>query len=318
MAAPIVSLVLARLRRRGATALISMAAVGAAAALIAIVTGIGLVAADATVARTLAGEGVDRPLVRISRFAPTATDYDAIMSRTDAGIQEHLGGLTTPPVRGVLTRELLDLDQPLFELVVAVDQPDPLVSVVQGGCPDRAADGSACEAMLLSETEPDFDFTSARPAPNLHLTIVGRGIIDPAVPFGDLDQRGPFGRATIGGGDYQTGRRSPAVLLVNGVDGCLAHAGLGRDRTDVRLDGTCRRRRDPPMDGRVVSRCGRGHDPRPPRRRPAYTASKVPLTQIAARARAGGRLVRAPAPHRLARGRHPARLRRLPGARRAR
>ena len=83
MAAPIVSLVLARLRRRGATALISMAAVGAAAALIAIVTGIGLVAADATVARTLAGEGVERPLIRISRFAPTATDYDAIMSRTD-------------------------------------------------------------------------------------------------------------------------------------------------------------------------------------------------------------------------------------------
>ena len=218
MAAPIVSLVLARLRRRGATALISMAAVGAAAALIAIVTGIGLVAADATVARTLAGEGVDRPLVRISRFAPTATDYDAIMSRTDAGIQEHLGGLTTPPVRGVLTRELLDLDQPLFELVVAVDQPDPLVSVVQGRLPRPCADGSACEAMLLSETEPDFDFTSARPAPNLHLTIVGRGIIDPAVPFGDLDQRGPFGEATIGGGDYQTGRRSPAVLLVNGVD----------------------------------------------------------------------------------------------------
>jgi hypothetical protein len=218
MAAPIVSLVLARLRRRGATALISMAAVGAAAALIAIVTGIGLVAADATVARTLAGEGVDRPLVRLSRFAPTATDYDAIMSRTDAGIQEHLGGLTTPPVRGVLTRELLDLDQPLFELVVAVDQPDPLVSVVQGRLPRPCADGSACEAMLLSETEPDFDFTSARPAPNLHLTIVGRGIIDPAVPFGDLDQRGPFGEATIGGGDYQTGRRSPAVLLVNGVD----------------------------------------------------------------------------------------------------
>src|SRR6188474_3146770 len=140
MAAPIVSLVLARLRRRGATALISMAAVGAAAALIAIVTGIGLVAADATVARTLAGEGVDRPLVRISRFAPTRTGYDEIVARSDAQIAQHLTGLTTAPVRGVITRELLDLDQPIFELVVAVDQPDPLVRVVDGRLPRPCAD----------------------------------------------------------------------------------------------------------------------------------------------------------------------------------
>jgi FtsX-like permease family protein len=223
MAAPIVSLVLARLRRRGATALISMAAVGAAAALIAIVTGIGLVAADATVARTLAGEGVDRPLVRISRFAPTDTDYDAIRARSDAGIQEHLAGLTTAPVRGVLTRELMDLDVPVFELVVAVDQPEPLVTMVDGRLPKPCADGTACEALLLSETEPDFAFTTAHPSSDLRLTIVGRGIIDPAVPFGDLDQRGPFGEATIGGGDYQTGRRSPAVLLVNGID-AISHA----------------------------------------------------------------------------------------------
>ncbi|MFL5685902.1 MAG: FtsX-like permease family protein [Chloroflexota bacterium] len=222
MAAPIVSLVLARLRRRGATALISMAAVGAAAALIAIVTGIGLIAADATVARTLAGEGADRPLVRISRFAPTATDYDTIMARTDGGISQHLAGLTTAPVRGVITRELRDLKQPVFELVVAVDQPEPLVTIVQGRLPKPCVDHSACEAMLLSETEPDFDFTSAQPAPNLDLAIVGRGIIDPAVPFGDLDQRGAFGEITIGGGDYQTGRRSPAVLLVNGV-GTVSH-----------------------------------------------------------------------------------------------
>ena len=181
MAAPIVSLVLARLRRRGATALISMAAVGAAAALIAIVTGIGLVAADATVARTLAGEGAERPLVRISRFAPTATDYETIMARTDAGISQHLGGLTTAPVRGVLTRELMDLDNPVFELVVAVDKPDPLVTVIQGRLPKPCVDHTACEAFLLSETEPDFDFSAARPSANLDLKIVGRGVIDPAV-----------------------------------------------------------------------------------------------------------------------------------------
>jgi FtsX-like permease family protein len=216
--APIASLVLARLRRRGATALISMAAVGTAAALIAIVTGIGLIAADATVARTLSGIGVDRPLVRISRFAPTRTAYDTIVDHTEAGIREHLSGLTTAPVRGVITRELRDLDQPLFELVVAVDKPDPLITILDGRLPKPCVDGTACEAILLSETKPDGDFSAAHPADDLRLTIVGRGVIDPAVPFGDLDQRGPFGDATIGGGDYQTGRRSPAVLLVNGVD----------------------------------------------------------------------------------------------------
>ena len=221
--APIASLVLARLRRRGATALISMAAVGTAAALIAIVTGIGLIAADATVARTLAGEGADRPLVRISRFAATRTDYDTIMARTDAGIREHLSGLTTAPVRGVITRELRDLDQPLFELVVGVDKPDPLVTILDGRLPRSCVDGTACEAMLLSETAPDVDFSAAHPSEDLRLTVVGRGVIDPAVPFGDVDQRGPFGEATIGGGDYQTGRRSPAVLLVNGVD-AVSHA----------------------------------------------------------------------------------------------
>ena len=223
MAGPIVSLVLARFRRRGATALISMAAVGAAAALIAIVTGIGLVAADATVARSLDGTGVDRPLVRISRFAATDTEYDSIMARADGAITRHLGGLATPRVRGVITRELQDLDLPVFELVIGVDQPEPLVTLVDGRMPTPCVDGTACEAILLSETKPDFDFTTAHPAADLQLTIVGRGIVDPAVPFGGLDQRGPFGEITIGGGDYQTGRRSPAVLMVDGVDG-IAHA----------------------------------------------------------------------------------------------
>ena len=223
MAGPIVSLAVARLRRRGATALISMAAVGAAAALIAIVSGIGLVASDATVARTLGGAGADRPLVRISRFAATATDYATVTAQADDAVTRHLAGFTEPRVRGVITRELQDLEHPVFELVVGVDDPGPLVTLVEGRLPTPCVGGRACEALLLSETKPEFDFSTARPAADLDLTIVGRGIIDPAVPFGALDQRGPFGEITIGGGDYQTGRRSPAVLMVDGVD-ALAHA----------------------------------------------------------------------------------------------
>ena len=223
MAGPILSLDIARLRRRGATALISMAAVGAAAALIAIVSGIGLVASDATVGRTLDGAGAERPLVRISRFAATATDYAAVTTQAEDAVTRHLAGFTQQRVRGVITRELQDLAHPVFELVIGVDDPGPLVTLVDGRLPKPCVDGRACEALLLSETQPEFDFSTARPAADLALTIVGRGVMDAAVPFGALDQRGPFGEITIGGGDYQTGRRSPAVLMVDGVE-AISHA----------------------------------------------------------------------------------------------
>jgi hypothetical protein len=218
MAGPIPTLVLARLRRRGATAAISVAAIAAAAALIAILAGIALIAADATVRRTLDRTGEERPVVRISHFSPTATDFAQTMASADAAIGSHLHTFNEPVVRGVLTRELQDLDAPVFELVVAVDDAGPLVRLLEGRMPRPCAVGTRCEAILLSEVAPDFDFDTAHPAPELGLDIVGRGLMDPAVPFGALDQRGPFGEITIGGGDYQTGRRSPAILLVDGVE----------------------------------------------------------------------------------------------------
>ena len=71
---------------------------------------------------------------------------------------------------------------------------------------------------------------TAQPAPGVELAIVGHGQLDAVVPFGDIDQRGPFG-SDPRGGDYQTGRERPAVLLVNGVDAIArspALAGTGR------------------------------------------------------------------------------------------
>lgn len=218
MAGPLVTLVLARLRRRGLTVAIAVAAVAAAASLIAIVSGIGLIASDATVARTLDTQGVDRPLVRVSHFSASNRDFDATMASADAALRAGIGSFTTPPVRGVLTRELLDQEAPVFELVIAVDDPGAWTTVLEGRLPAPCVTGTRCEAILLAEAAPPFDFSVARPAPDVALAIVGRGHIDPAVPFGDLDQRGPFGEMPIGGGDYQTGRSSPAVLLVNGVE----------------------------------------------------------------------------------------------------
>lgn len=218
MAGPIVALVLARLRRRGATAAIAIAAVGAAAALIAIVSGIGLIAADSTVARTLATIGADRPVVRVVHFSASSRDHDATMASAAAAMSAHLGGTTAAPVRGLITRELLDRHAPVFELVIAVDDPAAWTTLIDGRLPAPCVPGGTCEAILLAEAAPGFDFTVAQPADDLRLPIVGRGQIDRAVPFGELDQRGPFGDMLIGGGDYQTGRSSPAVLLVNGVD----------------------------------------------------------------------------------------------------
>lgn len=218
MRGPVLSLTLARLRRRGATAAISIASVAAAAALIAIVSGIGLIAADKTVERIVDGAGTDRPVIRISRFSPSSSDLEAARSSAEAAVARHLGTFTDPPVAGLLGHELTDLERPVFELIVAVDDPAAWLTLTEGRLPARCVDGRRCEAVLLSESRPDPAFNVAHPAADLELTIVGRGLLDPAVPFGDLDQRGPFGPRPVGGGEYQIGRSSPAVILVNGVD----------------------------------------------------------------------------------------------------
>lgn len=228
MRGPVLSLTLVRLRRRGAIAAISIASVAAAAALIAIVSGIGLIATDKTIQRIFAGEGSDRPVIRISRFSPSSTDREAARTNAEAAIARHLGAVTDPPVAGLLGHELRDLEAPFFELVVAVDDPARWMTLREGRLPARCVDGRRCDAVLLSESRPDPAFNVARPAPDLELAIVGRGLLDPAVPFGDLDQRGPFGPRPVGGGEYQISRSSPAVLLVNGVDAMALAPALER------------------------------------------------------------------------------------------
>ena len=234
MPGPITSLVLARLRRRGSTTALSIAAVAAAAALVAIVSGIGLAASDATLQRALATTGAERPVVRVSHYSSSGSDLASTTATVDAALPP-LAGSTGPTVRGLLFHELLDLEAPVFELIVAVDDPAAWTTLIDGRLPAPCIDGARCEAVLLSAAapDPDLDFTVARPAGDLAFTIVGRGQIDQAVPFGDLDQRGPFGDRP-GGGEYQTGRRSPAIILVNGVDAMAASAPLrATDRTYI-------------------------------------------------------------------------------------
>lgn len=226
---PIVALVLARFRRRAATTGSAIAAVAAATALVGLIAGIGLISADATVARALASTGADRPVIRASTFSPSSRDAESVAATADAALGR-LEGLVGPIVRGVIVHELLDLDAPVFELIVAVDDPRPWTTLIQGRLPAPCIDGRRCEAVLLAEDPGEVPLAVARPAPDLEFTIVGRGQIDQAVPFGDIDQRGPFG-SEPGGGQYQTGRASPAVLLVSGADAIAtspALAGTGR------------------------------------------------------------------------------------------
>jgi hypothetical protein len=227
---PIRSLVLARVRRRGLTTGLSIGAVAAAVALVAVVAGIGAVATDRTLARAVAAGGADRPLVRVSHFSSSGRDWAAVSERADR-VLASLGAHTDAPVRGVLIRELTDLDAPIFELIVAVDDPARWASVIDGRLPAPCT-RARCEALLASETPPPAGFTAARPTSTLTLPIVGRGLLDAAVPFERLDQGGPAGERPAN--DSQTERRAPAILLVNGVDAIALEPSLERtNRTYV-------------------------------------------------------------------------------------
>jgi hypothetical protein len=217
---PVASLVAARTRRRGATTLLGIAAIGMATALVAVVAGIGLVAADATLARALATTGIDRPVIRSSDFSSSSRDVEQTGAAAAAALAR-LEPYADPVIRGVLLHQLRDLRVPLVDLVTAIDDPGPWLRLEEGRLPAPCIDGLHCEAVLLAEAPPDIPFEVAVPAEGMALTIVGRGQLDPAIPFGDLDQRGPFG-ADPGGGQYQTERASPAVLLVDGVDAIAA------------------------------------------------------------------------------------------------
>lgn len=229
MLRPVVALVAARAWRRGAATALSIAAIATATALVGIVAGIGLIASDATLAQALATTGADRPTIRVSNFGSSSRGADETASQASAALAG-LDEIADPVVRGVLVHELRDLQAPVFELIVGVDDPAPWTTLTEGRLPVRCTDGARCEALLLAENPLAVTFDVAHPAPDLALTIVGRGQLDRAVPFGDLDQRGPLGEEP-GGGQYQTERTRPAVLLVNGVDG-IAHSAA--------LDGTGR------------------------------------------------------------------------------
>ncbi len=149
------------------------------------------------------------------------------MAAVDTALAPRMDGYAGPVVRGVLMSQLRDLTAPIVDLVVAVDDPGAWTTLVEGRLPSPCVDGASCEAVLLAQDAPTFDFAVARPAEGLALTIVGRGQIDAAVPFGQLDQRGPFGDR-VSGQDYQTTRATPAVLLVNGVDALAASPALDR------------------------------------------------------------------------------------------
>ncbi|MEO7395777.1 MAG: FtsX-like permease family protein, partial [Candidatus Limnocylindria bacterium] len=224
MTGPIRPLVLARARGRGLTTLLLMGAVAAAVALVAIVAWIGAIATDRTLARALATDGAERPVVRISHFSSSAEDREAVSGRVDA-VSEALGAHTAPPVRGVLMRELTDLEVPVFELLIAIDEPGPWTTVLEGRLPEPCTP-MRCEALLASEVAAPAGLTTARPVKGLDLPIVGRGLLDPAVPFEHLDQSGAAGERPAT--ESQTERRAPAILLVNGVDALARITALDR------------------------------------------------------------------------------------------
>jgi hypothetical protein len=221
---PIPSLVLARLRRRAGTTVLTVSTVVAATTLIAVVSGIGLLASDATLARAMAPTGADRPVVRVSHYSISNRDAAAAAGVVRTSLAE-IGPFIEPAVRGAVFRQRVDQALPIVDQVLAVDDAEPLTRLIEGRFPEPCLDGRVCEAVLLSEAPiPESEWV-ARPVPGLELRVVGRGLIDDAIPFGRLDQRGPVGER-VSGGTYQTGAERPALLLVVGLDAMAASTGL--------------------------------------------------------------------------------------------
>lgn len=221
---PIPALVLARLRRRASTTLLTVSTIAAATTLIAVVSGIGLLAADATLARSLAPVGADRPVVRVSHYSISNRDPAPTADAVRAALAE-LAPFVEPAVRGAVFRQRVDQRLSIVDQVLAVDDAGPWTRLIEGRLPAPCLDGLRCEAILLSKNPfPDSD-AIARPVPGLELTVVGRGLIDDAIPFGRLDQGGPIGDRPSGG-TYQTGDERPALLLVVGLDAVAASPAL--------------------------------------------------------------------------------------------
>src|SRR5262245_56211387 len=119
---PVAALAFARLRRRGVTSVIAIAAVAGATALVAIVSGIGLIGADATLARAFPSTGPDRPVVRISHFSVSSRDLDTTIGTATAAVAATDTSFLRPPIRGVLMPELRDVSDPgVIVQVVALD-----------------------------------------------------------------------------------------------------------------------------------------------------------------------------------------------------
>jgi hypothetical protein len=221
---PIPALVLARLRRRAGTTFLTVSTVVAATTLIAVVSGIGLLASDATLARAMSPSGADRPVLRVSHYSISNRDAAVVANAVDEALAD-VEPFVEPAVRGAVFRQRADHALAIVDQVLAVDDAEPWTRLIEGRLPAPCLDGQHCEAILLSEAPVLGGGVVLNPVPGLELTLVGRGLVDDAVPFGLLDQRGPIGERPSGG-TYQTGDERPALLLVVGLDAVAASPAL--------------------------------------------------------------------------------------------
>ncbi len=192
--------------------------------LIAVVSGIGLLASDATLERAMSPTGADRPVVRVSHYSISNRDAAVAANAVNEALAD-VEAFVEPAVRGAVFRQRADQALPIVDQVLAVDDPEPWTRLIEGRLPAPCVDGQHCEAVLLSEAPVLDGGVVLNPVPGLELTVVGRGLVDDAVPFGLLDQRGPIGERPSGG-TYQTGDERPALLLVVGLDAVAASPAL--------------------------------------------------------------------------------------------
>ncbi len=244
--------------------------------------------------RRSASTGTDRPVVRVSHFSATST-----RRRRD---RWPAPGLRSTDARAFAEPTGARRDRPASSRPRATRRRARRrrrrcradgSTLIEGRLPAPCLDGRRMRghpALRGRAATP----TSASPGrrSDLELTIVGRGRLDRAVPFGVLDQRGPVRRDRPAAATTRRAGASPAVLLVTASTPWPPSPALERtgrtyvwtaplvDRRDPSVDGEAFREPWPRRDARPVGAGQRVHD-RQPDRHASPRSSPGPMPRAA-------------------------------------
>ncbi|HYN70687.1 MAG TPA: hypothetical protein VEX41_10850, partial [Candidatus Eisenbacteria bacterium] len=220
----IVSLAGHRLRGRAGATLILVAAVAAATTVSGVIGALGTAAADAAVQDALAGLDPAERSLQVTGYefsGETAASVDDTALAAFGPAAE----VAAAPERGLILRRVRDGTIPYDLQLVAVDEAERWLELVEGRAPARC-DGIACEAVLLSNAAAPADLPATVHIGALEVRVVGQARLSSSVPLGHLDERGPSHAGLDTDHPTTAAEVPPALLLVDGVRAAASAAGV--------------------------------------------------------------------------------------------